>query len=154
MTEEKETPQIIKGDKKYRNVLFGVYIVLLGFGLFFFILIFPFLLTKFRHLELHASFIIAEIVIISFLLVFILPASYLISIGRKIKRYAQFPYPGMKVLRDTQVLSGPKALFRAKMLIYFGCFACLISMLSAISVFRIFHKIFNSELIRQLPLFQ
>jgi hypothetical protein len=153
MTEENKTPLIIKASKRYRNTLFSVYIFLLCTGFLFFYFIFPFLLQKFRNLESSSYYNVAEITLTAFLLFFIAPACYLISIGRKIKHSAQFPFPGMKVLRDTKVLSGHKAIFRGKMLIYLGYFACIISVVSSIHVYFIIHKILSSELIRQLPLF-
>jgi hypothetical protein len=90
---------------------------------------------------------------ISFFIFFIAPASYLILIGRKIKRFAQFPFPGMKVMRDTKVISGKQAIARGNMLIYFGFFACLISIISSIHVYGSIQKILSSDLLRQLPLF-
>ncbi len=153
MTEENCNPPIIKANIKYRTILFGVYIGLFTAGFLFFYFIFPGLLQRFKNLESLSYYNVAKIVIISFLIFFIIPASYLILIGRKIKRYAQFPFPGMKVSRDTKVIMGKQAIARGNMLIYFGGFACIISILSSIHVYSIIQKILSSELIRQLPLF-
>jgi hypothetical protein len=153
MTEENTVPHIIKASKRYRNTLFSVYLILLCIGFLFYYLIFPVLLHNFKNLESSSYFNVAEITLTAILLFFIGPAMYLISIGRKIKHCAQFPFPGMKVLRDTKVISGHKAIFRGKLLIYLGYFACFISVISSIHIYFIFQKILSSDLIRQLPLF-
>ena len=55
-----------------------------------------------------------------FLLLFIPPALYLITIGRRICTHKAVPYPGMKVIRDTVIIRGKKAVFRGKSLIVLG----------------------------------
>ncbi len=143
---EEET-KIVKADRKYRSSLFIVYGAVIIFGFIFIKFIAPFIIAEVKHLAPQSSFIISEIVVVAFLLVFIAPAYYLISVGKKIKLHAEFPYPGMKVIRDTKVISGKKALLRAKMLIYFGCFACVLAIISSISVHRSFQKL-NTELLK------
>ena len=150
---ENEEIKIMKADKKYRKSLFIAYGAVAVGGVLFFAFIAPFLFAELRRLLPHASFFIAEIVVVTFLLAFIGPAYYLISIGKKIKRHAQFPYPGMKVIRDTKVISGKKALFRANLLIYFGCFACALAVISSISVHCIFQKL-DSEMQKLFPRYQ
>jgi hypothetical protein len=142
---EKEEIKIIKADYKYRKSLFIAYGAVVIGGILFFAFIAPFLIAELKRLLPHASFIISEIIVITFLLAFFGPALYLISIGKKIKQHAQFPYPGMKVIHDTKVLSGKKALLRANLLIYLGCFACALAIVSSISVHCIFHKL-DSEM--------
>ena len=147
---ENEEIKIIKADKKYRKSLFIAYGAIVVGGVLFFAFIAPFLIAELKRLLPRASFLISEIIVISFLLAFIGPAYYLISIGKKIRQHAQFPYPGMKVIRDTKVISGKKALSRANLLIYFGCFACALAVISSVSVHCIFQKL-DSEMHKLFP---
>ena len=148
-----EVIKIIKADKKYRKSIMVLYFAILTGCTVFTLLVLPALVYKFKHLPLQSSFIIGEIVIITFLLLFIVPSIYLIAIGKKTKMHTQFPYPGMKVMRDTPLITGKKAIGRANKLIYFGYCASVLSIVSSIHVHFIFLRITHSELLRQLPLF-
>jgi hypothetical protein len=152
MVDEISTPGFVKADKRYRNTLFLVYIVLLSAGFVFFYVIFPQLIKNSHSLDSSQYYTTAQLLIIGFILAFIAPASYLIAIGKKIKKHTQFPFPGMKVIKDTKVITGKKAIALAKMLIYLGYFACFISIAGSIHVYVVIHKILSSELIRLIPL--
>jgi hypothetical protein len=153
---EKDVPneiRIIKTDKRFRNLIIWLYGVIFVGGAFFAVFALPSLLYNINHLHLQTSISVSETVFITFILCFIFPAFKLIRIGRKIKLHAQFPFPGMKVIRDTPVITGKKAIAKANMLIYFGAFAVIISILGSLHLHFAFQKIAHSELIRQLPLF-
>jgi len=151
--ENKEKMHTVYADKNYRNMLLVVYLFIIIFGVIFFTIGMPYLIHAFQGLKVPTSLILGEILVIFFLLSFIIPAAYLISVGRKIKVHGQFPYPGMKVIRNTRILWGKQAFFRANALVYFGYCACALSILSSISIYFIFHKIWSSPLISQLRLF-
>jgi hypothetical protein len=143
---------IIKANKTYRNILFTTYgfLLIAGFVLVKFII--PQALLAFRHLELHTSFKVAELTIILFFLMFAAPSIWLISIGKKIVKHDQDPYPGMKVIFDTEVLSGKKARLRGKIYISLG-YICLIGiLLGSMSMHRIFIKITTNPILVNLPL--
>ena len=43
-------------------------------------------------------------------------ALYLWSLGERVRRSREFPPPGLRVLRDTPIVSGEKAIYRARLL--------------------------------------
>jgi hypothetical protein len=145
--------KIVKADKKFRFFLFVLYGTILVTGALFFKFLAPLIVCKFQGITSQTYYILGETVIIFFLLLFIVPAWWLISIGRKIKFYEQFPYPGMKVMRDTRVIEGKKAVFRGKMLVALGFLTCIVAVLSSIRVHLIFQNIAQSDLLSHLPLF-
>jgi hypothetical protein len=153
---EKDSPnevEIIKTDKHFRNRVIALYFTILAGGALFITQWMPRVLTMVSHLHQHSSIFIGETVVIGFLLCFIFPAVYLISIGRKIKLHGQFPYPGMKVMMDTPVISGKKAIAKANVLMYFGACAVVFSIAGSIHMYFVFQKIAHSALLMQLPLF-
>jgi hypothetical protein len=117
--------QIIKADKHYRTKLFTAYAIGLvaisagiGFGV-------PSFLKYLDSLEIPAMLNVGEITIISLLTCFIGPSAYLIIVGNRIIRSRRIPYPGQKVIRDTKVIEGKKAVFRGRLLFFFGIAAII-----------------------------
>ena len=153
MEKSQAQPRIVRADARYRNSVFGLYFFLTVFFVIFFNATLPVLMQEFQNLDLHTSFLVGEITVIIFLFFFIAPASYLIFVGRQIKKFGRFPYPGMKVIRDTPVLSGKKAYFKANLLLYLGYCTCFCVIAGAISIHFIFQKIWISPLLSQLRLF-
>jgi hypothetical protein len=124
--------EIVKVDKAYRNRLFVAYLVLIIAGVLIYQFALPYILQAFQNLPVRTAFIVAEVVFDVFFLCFIAPAVYLISIGRKIVRHSAVPYPGMKVIRDTIVITGKKAIFRGKLLAGLGYVSIAFAILGCI----------------------
>jgi hypothetical protein len=59
----------------------------------------------------------------------------------------------MKVMMDTPVMTGKKAIARANMLIYLGRIAVVLSIAGSVHFHFAFQKIAHSELLKHLPLF-
>jgi hypothetical protein len=145
--------EIVRADAQYRRVLFTSYlvavVVLLVIGKF----VFPSCLRAFNHLSAAAYFAVAESAVILFLMLFIIPAAFLIRIGRKIVRFEKFPYPGMKVMRDTKVVTGRGALMRGRALIRLGYVSIGFAVAGSVAMHIILHVIRSSPILGSMPLF-
>jgi len=99
------------------------------------------IITAFRYLEGAA---------IVFLLLFSIPAVYLIRTGRKILRHGSFPFPGMKVIRDTIILEGAEAGRRGKALIALGILSIFMSISGIVLTHVMFERWKNDPIFRPL----
>jgi hypothetical protein len=134
------TQEFFRTDRRYRTRLFISYgAALLLLALFFRFGLPPFL-AFLRGREIPAFLMITEICVMVFLLSFIVPALYLIYIGKKILHFGQVPYPGMKVIRDTKVIFGSKAVFRGKILIFLGILSIALAIAGSIASHYYFEK--------------
>jgi hypothetical protein len=132
--------EIIKADKKYRNKLFLVYILCIAaLGLGLWLGLRPFL-KYLDHLNFAPLMNVSEACIMLFLLCIIGPSCFLIYVGRKIIFSRRMPYPGQKVIHDTKLLEGKKAVLRGRMLLYLGIAAIIISLAGAARSHYIFEK--------------
>lgn len=132
--------QIVKADTRYRRKLFlgyGIGILLIA-GLVFFIL--PLFLEYLRNCAIQEFLRVTEICVIVFLLSFIGPAVFLMRVGGKIIRHGQVPYPGMKVIHDTKVISGKKAIFRGKILVFLAILSIVVAITGVIASHHFFEK--------------
>jgi hypothetical protein len=84
---------------------------------------------------------LSEISIMVFLACFFVPAGYLIRVGRKIIIAKRAPLPGQKVIRDTNILEGKKAVTRGKTLLYLGIFTIFILIAGAARSHYFFDKL-------------
>lgn len=133
-------PETVTVDKAYRKRLLtgyaAVLLALLTLG--------PRLALSFlRYLDradVPRKLLAAESAGIAFLLLFILPSAYLIATGRRAVREGRWPHSGMKVIRDTAVLRGRKAVSRGRFHVRLGA-ACILMVMAGSSATRfIFHK--------------
>jgi hypothetical protein len=83
------------------------------------------------HLTFPALMNATEIVIMCAMFVFVGPACYLIVIGRRIIASQRMPYPGQKVIHDTRVITGKRAILRGRMLLFLGIFGIFIAFAGA-----------------------
>ncbi len=138
--------EIIQADKKYRIRLFSIYILCILAGILVLVFGVPSLISYIQSQNFRAAQRTIEIVLILLLCSFSPAAVYLIILGRRILRHGSFPYPGMKVIRDTVAVTGDRARFRGKLLIFPGTLF-LVLMCSGIALlhysFVNFMKIFS-----------
>ncbi len=122
---------IIKANKQYRTRLFSAYaicivVISLAVGLG---------LRPFRaymdHLTFPALMNVSEIVIMCAMFAFVGPACYLVVIGRRIIASQRMPYPGQKVIHDTKVITGKRAVLRGRLLLFLGIFGICIAFAGA-----------------------
>jgi 4-amino-4-deoxy-L-arabinose transferase-like glycosyltransferase len=138
---------IVKADRNYRRKLFSGYLIVIILGILIWNFIRPPFLNILDNLPNKERVEIKEIIAHLFLLSFIPMAIYLITIGRRICRYNAMPYPGMKVIRDTVVVTGKKAIFRGKSLIILGIVVIILLITSMITTHVIILRF------KQAPLF-
>ena len=142
--------EVVRADKKYRRKLFVSYLVLL-LGVFAVIRFgVPWLRSYLQSLPADRAILVIEIVTITFLIGFIGPAMYLISYGRKIIRYQCIPFPGAKVIRDTRVKRGLKAVRMGKMLCYLGITCIVLALAGSIAIHVIMDRFLNVLIPRAL----
>jgi len=121
--------RIILADKKYRKKIFIIYFIsvalgaaLIGWGL-------PWVKGHIQGLAPESA-LNNLIMLVRFMFLSIVPIGfYILSHGRKILIHKQFPPPGTKVIIDTRVIEGEKALIRGRLIIAIaGCLiaVCLI----------------------------
>lgn len=89
-----------------------------------------------------------ELVAVGFILSFTVPALYLINVGRTVLRHSAFPYPGMKVIRDTRVRTGDSARKLGKFLVGLGIFAIFTALAGSARTYYMFEKMRLDPLIR------
>jgi hypothetical protein len=123
---------LIKADKEYRRNLFLSYLILIIAGILFWYFILPTLISRVENLPNKEHVETMEILSHLFLLLFIPVAIYIIVIGRRMCRHKAVPYPGMKVIRDTVLITGQKATIRGRRLIILGTITIVLTILSII----------------------
>jgi hypothetical protein len=64
-------------------------------------------------------------------------SAYLIRLGRRIRTSRQFPPPGMRVVRDTEILRGRAAVWRGNVLVGCGVVCALAAFGGAIMILRL-----------------
>lgn len=121
---------IIKADKKYRRQLFIFYGTLLTVSIIILILAVPPL--RFYHSTLAAADAIYFVETIQALLLLsvIVPAFSIIRLGIKILKAKEYPLKNMKMIRDTEIKSGEKALKIGRHLIGLGAFSIILIVIS------------------------
>ncbi len=145
MTIEKK---IVKADRNYRRKLFSGYLVVIILGILSWNFIRPPFLNILDNLPNKERIEVKEIIVHLFLFSFIPVAIYLIAIGCRICKYNAMPYPGMKVIRDTVVVTGRKAKLRGKSLIILGIVVIILLITSMITTHSIILHF------KQAPLFR
>jgi 4-amino-4-deoxy-L-arabinose transferase-like glycosyltransferase len=148
-----EHPEIVKADPGYRRRLFSFYLTAIALGFIAWRFLLPPCIDAFDHLRRPAYFIIAESAVIVLLLVFIIPAVFLIQTGNKIIRSERFPFPGMKIMRDTKVVTGSRALFRGRFLKRLGYVSIGFAVAGSVAMHILFIYIRNSPVLSRMPLF-
>jgi hypothetical protein len=134
---------ILKADKHYRTRLFTAYLtgiavlsLCLSFGL-------PRYVAYLNKINIPNMLNLTEISVMVFLACFIVPAWYLIIVGRRIMVSKRAPYPGQKVIRNTKIIDGKKAVARGRILLLLGAFTIIILIAGAARSHYFFEKFRN-----------
>ena len=144
--------QIIKADKKYRKNLFNVYLISISLLIVFWHWGIPVIREFIQALPVKQRVETLETIGHVLLLLFFPPAIYLIYIGRKIRQSSLLPFPGMRVIRDTKVIKGRKAMLRGNILIVLGIVMIITALLSMTTTHLILVQFKQNPFIR--PFFQ
>lgn len=132
--------EIVKADKRYRRNLFlGYSMAILMIATLVFFALPPFL-KYLRECAVLEFLRVTEICVIVFLLSFMGPAIFLMRVGGKIIRHRQVPYPGMKTIRDTKIISGNKAIIRGKILVFLALLSIVVAIAGVIASHYFFEK--------------
>ena len=126
-----ETEQIVKADPKARQLVLAFLLIGLLVGAFLVAWLLPFFKNYLTALPpVEALETIRVVLVILFLGV--APAGiYIFWIGGKVAKTKCFPPPGMKVIRDTRIVTGPKAVTRGAVLMIMAVVVILLGVIGA-----------------------
>ena len=141
-------PEIVEVDRCYRRNLFLAYLAVILFVLVLWRWGKPLLVSHIVSLPNKERIEFIERAEQLLLLLFIPAAIYLIAVGRKVCRFQAMPYPGMRVIRDTVIVRGKKALFRGRAMIILGTVMIVLVAASMIATHLILLKFKRHPLFR------
>ena len=124
--------QVVRTDKRYRRNLFTVYIAMIILGTVLVKWGRPLFTAYIMRLPVKSRIETIELTVHLLLLLFIPAAVYLIVVGRKVCIHRAMPYPGMKVIHDTVVVTGKNALLRGWSLVVLGTIMIIMVLISSI----------------------
>ena len=140
--------EVVKTDKRYRRNLFTAYIFFIVLGAIMVKWGIPLYTTYIARLPIKARVETIELTIHAVLLLFIPAAVYLIIIGRNVCVFRAMPYPGMKVIHDTVVVTGKNALLRGWSMIVLGAVMIVMVIVSSIVTHSIIVHLKHYPLLR------
>ena len=140
--------QIIKADKKYRKNLFNVYLISISLLIVFWYWGIPLIREFLQALPVKQRVETLEAIGHILLLLFFPPAIYLIYIGYKIRQSSLLPFPGMRVIRDTKVIKGKKAVLRGNVLVILGVIMIVTALISMTTTHLILVQFKQNPIIR------
>lgn len=109
--------KVIKADKKIRTIIILAYIVAVLVMVVLLVWILPLSSGKLEQTEPEVMLRIIRIVI-AFIFLSIVPLGlYMFRLGWRVIKHKQMPPPGTKVIMDTKILDGDKAVTRGKIII-------------------------------------
>ena len=121
--------EIIKADKQYRKFVLAVCLIFIAAGGAIIVWLLSYLQDALEDSDPERALIAVKRLLILISLGIIPVGLYILSLGRKVVKSRQIPPPGVKVIADTKVIAGRKAVIRGWLLI---CIALLMIGLSLI----------------------
>lgn len=111
------TDRIILADKKYRRKVIIIYLISVALGAALISWGLPWVKGHIKGLEPESA-LNNLIMLVRFMFLSIVPFGfYMLSHGRKVLMHEQFPPPNSKVIIDTRIIVGEKALIRGRIII-------------------------------------
>lgn len=141
---------IIKADMDYRRKLLLSYLAAILIGIIMWNFCIPPLMEILENLPNKERVETKETIIHLFLFSFIPVAIYVIVIGRRACKYKAMPYPGMKVIRDTVVVTGKKAIFQGRGLMILGTVVIVLTVASMIANHLIIFRFKQNPMFRSV----
>jgi hypothetical protein len=132
--------EIEKADIPYRKRLFTMYALSFIAVMCFVVIGIPKLIHHLKGLDYQGLFNTLEIITTLFLFSFIAPGIYCIVVGNRILHSKRMPYPGQKVIVDTKILNGKKAILRGRLLLWLGIVSICLTVFGEIRSHVIFEK--------------
>lgn len=124
---------IIKADKSYRKKLLQFYSLLFFTVVVILVFLIPLAYSHHQDLSGVQAIHFIETIEALLLLTVIFPAIFLIRLGKKVLIAKEYPLPGTKMIRDTELKSGTKAVKIGKQLIMLGSFSIFLILVSILA---------------------
>lgn len=140
---------IVKADRRFRDLAFLLYAVIVLAGVAFFRFGLPGIRAYFYTLGVMDALVVMRRIFILLLLSFTPAAVYLIGVGRATIRHGCFPYPGRKVMFDTRVKRGVAARKIGKAFITLGVVFLVLMVLSVVHTYFRMGGWINNELFQK-----
>jgi len=115
-----EAAEVVKGDRTYRHMVLGLYAVVLAAGFVAVRYGLPALRAHITRLGMMDQLVALRTLFLVVLVSFSPAAVYLIVVGRRILAHGCYPYPGRRVMFDTEVMRGWRATRNGRILVTLG----------------------------------
>lgn len=127
--------EFIRADREYRKKFVRRFIVIylscFLVGAVLILRVFPWAQGYLESLDCNTAFLVIKVTVIVIFLSILPIAVYLLRLGHRIVESQQLPPPGTKVIRDTKIIRGNKAITRGRMVIFLSVFMICISLIGA-----------------------
>ena len=135
------TENVVTADKRYRSKILVVFalLVLLGVAVIGWLL--PLGIEYLRRLDVETAILVIETILVLMFLGLVPFAFYLFMIGRRVIKHEGFPPPGMKVIRDTILITGDRARLRGQVLVFLSILLILIGIIGAYYTHYALHRL-------------
>lgn len=127
-----EPLEMVKADPGYRRGVLTLYAGLVAAGFVAIKYLLPLLRLHYAGLAMMDLLVGLRTLFVVILASFMPAAAYVVHVGRKTLVYECYPYPGRKVMFDTEVVRGTKAQRRGRALVTLGTVCLILTALSMI----------------------
>jgi hypothetical protein len=149
--EQEKTVKVIKADKKIRMLVILAYIAAVLILAVLLIWVFPWSEGRLEQAEPEVMLRIIRIVI-AFIFLSIVPFGvYLCRFGWRVIKHKQVPPPGTKVIVDTRVLEGDKAVTRGRLIIAISLVLVILGLYGGLYFPYKLGKVFGEKINQQAP---
>lgn len=149
---QERAAKVIKADKRIRTFVIIAYIVAVLVLVVLLMWILPWGEGKLKQTEPEVTLRIIRIVI-AFVFLSIIPFGvYLCRFGWRVIRHKQMPPPGTKVIVDTKILEGDKAITRGKLIIAISLLLIVLGLYGGLYFPYKLGKVFGEHISSTTPL--
>ena len=142
---------MMKADKRIRTLIILAYIVAMLVSMILVVWILPWSEGKLEQIEPGIMLRIIQIVI-AFILLSIIPFGlYMCRFGWLVIKHEQMPPPGTKVIVDTRVLEGNKAVIRGKIIVAIFLILIIVGLYGGLYFPYKLEKIFSEKINQSAP---
>ena len=151
MQEQENTAVMIKADKRIRTLIILAYIVAVLVMVVLLVWVLPLGSDNLEQVEPEVMLRIIQIVI-AFVFLSIVPFGlYLCRFGWRVIKHEQMPPPGTKVIVDTRVLEGNKAVIRGKIIVAIFLILIIVGLYGGLYFPYKLEKIFSEKINQSAP---
>lgn len=149
MQGQENTTEMIKADKRIRRLVVLAYIVAILVTMIVVVWILPWSEGKLEQTEPEAMLRIIRIVIVFIFLSIVPFGLYMFRLGWRIIKHKRMPPPGTKVIMDTKILEGSKAVTRGKIIIAFSFVLIIVGLYGGLYFPYKLGKVFGEQITQQ-----